>query len=1239
MGRGRQDRLHRRVERAAGRRPRAGSRATTRRRTRLSRGGLRGRGRHADRRHRGRGRHLPDRPGERDLARERRRRLHARSSRTTASTSQKYRAVVAGDVIHQKLEDKVVADATKPGPQRDVSEIWIQAAAADLPADSHQGPAHPVLAQGRPVGGIERRHPRHRPVVGGRRGRGPSGLRRSSRPIRDLFDSIARAESDETSARGATGTGGKLPVLRLQQTQRRRGVPRRDHEAGSRRRLAPRAGQVGLRLARHPGDVPADRRRAHRRAQDEGRRRRRLRRARPRQLRGAVGRRRAATSAGSRRASSTTALTAAIFATPIGKTSEVVTIADDDTTKDGVYLFKVAAEETRTPEGRQLEQLKSSAFSTGTRSRRRLPPSSATSRSRAQQPARRRTPCSTRSSPRRDCAGGSIPRPGVQVVAAERHRRDPDRAVAPAPDRAARRAPARGRRRRSRPPVEPLPGRHGPGGADPHGLLARLYPAEHAVGRFGAAETTTIAALAGTDLASGPLYVGRWRRRPRSPGRGRCPGSAPGCASPTAALGPRADPPERCAATCSRRPTRSTTRSRRAPRPSSRSELGDLLLQVVLHAQLAAEAGVFDLTDVEAALATKIVRRHPHVFGDAEARTAMDVNRQWERIKATERADAGETAATKSALDGISPSLPALAASQEMQERAAHLGYDWPSIDGVLDKVVEETDELRAAEAAGDDTGLGGGVRRPPVRPRQRRAQARRRRRGGDARGERQVPAPVRSRRTRGRRSGGRPSRPGLPGPRCPVGCRQGGGASHDMTIGNRPATVRADGRGPRDLRPISFTLGVQKWAEGSCRVQMGDTEVLCAATIADRVPPHLRGKGTGWVTAEYSMLPRATAERTDRESAKGRIGGRTHEIQRLIGRSLRGVVDLTKLGERTITDRLRRPPGRRRHADRLDHRRLRRARGGAHHVRDGPPPRQQGRRGVGRHRRRRPAPRPRLLGGLARGRRLQRRRHRRGRVRRAAGHRRGQAVRPGRRERADRSRRRRARRGCSRPRPRSSPPSGGDRAAAPRSSRRAPRTSCASCASSSTSTAASWSRSTTWGSRATPSRTARPSPTNAVAQGPLRGPGDRAADARRRLRDRGRRPRRRSGRADAAVRRGARDRRGEQRASCWPRWPACRRSVAARATCASSRSRCPSAAGPRGGPAAASSPAAPAAAGSRPRRAGRAGSATTRSSSRRPSRPAVAPWGCGPRPRSTRSRTAPRAARRMTPHLRDLGF
>jgi ribonuclease PH len=120
------------------------------------------------------------------------------------------------------------------------------------------------------------------------------------------------------------------------------------------------------------------------------------------------------------------------------------------------------------------------------------------------------------------------------------------------------------------------------------------------------------------------------------------------------------------------------------------------------------------------------------------------------------------------------------------------------------------------------------------------------------------------------------------------------------MTIGNRPS-LRADGRTATQLRPVSFQLGVQKWAEGSCLVRFGDTQVLCAATIADRVPPHLRGKGTGWVTAEYSMLPRATAERTDRESVKGKLGGRTHEIQRLIGRSLRDAVDLTRLGERTI--------------------------------------------------------------------------------------------------------------------------------------------------------------------------------------------------------------------------------------------------------------------------------------------------------------------------------------------------
>ena len=119
------------------------------------------------------------------------------------------------------------------------------------------------------------------------------------------------------------------------------------------------------------------------------------------------------------------------------------------------------------------------------------------------------------------------------------------------------------------------------------------------------------------------------------------------------------------------------------------------------------------------------------------------------------------------------------------------------------------------------------------------------------------------------------------------------------MSIGGAP--YRHDGRLPGQLRPVTLQLGVQKWAEGSCLIRVGDTHVVCAATMEDRTAPHLRGKGLGWVTAEYSMLPRATSERTPREAVKGRQGGRTQEIQRLIGRSLRGVVDLAKLGERSV--------------------------------------------------------------------------------------------------------------------------------------------------------------------------------------------------------------------------------------------------------------------------------------------------------------------------------------------------
>ena len=120
------------------------------------------------------------------------------------------------------------------------------------------------------------------------------------------------------------------------------------------------------------------------------------------------------------------------------------------------------------------------------------------------------------------------------------------------------------------------------------------------------------------------------------------------------------------------------------------------------------------------------------------------------------------------------------------------------------------------------------------------------------------------------------------------------------MSIGSASGP-RGDGRAPDQMRALSAELGVQKWAEGSAIITVGNTVVICSASVEDRVPPHLRGKGTGWVTAEYSMLPRATNTRSDREAVRGKLGGRTHEIQRLIGRSLRQAVDLTKIGERSI--------------------------------------------------------------------------------------------------------------------------------------------------------------------------------------------------------------------------------------------------------------------------------------------------------------------------------------------------
>ena len=114
--------------------------------------------------------------------------------------------------------------------------------------------------------------------------------------------------------------------------------------------------------------------------------------------------------------------------------------------------------------------------------------------------------------------------------------------------------------------------------------------------------------------------------------------------------------------------------------------------------------------------------------------------------------------------------------------------------------------------------------------------------------------------------------------------------------------TPRPDGRKPDEMRSVSIEVGAQRNAEGSALISIGATRVLCSASVEERVPPFLKGSGSGWVTAEYGMLPRSTHTRSSREAASGKQGGRTHEIQRLIGRSLRSVTELRGLGERTIT-------------------------------------------------------------------------------------------------------------------------------------------------------------------------------------------------------------------------------------------------------------------------------------------------------------------------------------------------
>ncbi len=245
-----------------------------------------------------------------------------------------------------------------------------------------------------------------------------------------------------------------------------------------------------------------------------------------------------------------------------------------------------------------------------------------------------------------------------------------------------------------------LPGRHARAGT--LAVLGRLYPAGHAARRLADGGERPVASLTGTDLAASAWLVG-------------AVDPVENIASPhgMAAISARLRAPDGCP--WDRKQTHASLRPfvleeayetvdaiENGSSADLAEELGDLFLQIILHAQLAAEEGTFDLVDVYRTLGAKIIRRHPHVFGDVEASTAEQVIRNWEAIKSAERADAESPGGT---FEGIARALPALAASREVQERASSLGWDWKAIEGVWEKVREELEELHAA---GSVEGAGG---------------------------------------------------------------------------------------------------------------------------------------------------------------------------------------------------------------------------------------------------------------------------------------------------------------------------------------------------------------------------------------------------------------------------------------------------------------------------------------------------------------------------------------------------
>ena len=249
-------------------------------------------------------------------------------------------------------------------------------------------------------------------------------------------------------------------------------------------------------------------------------------------------------------------------------------------------------------------------------------------------------------------------------------------------------------------PSATLPGRHARRG--PRAVLAALYPADHELLRLPTREVRSLG-----DLDDAALAAAAWLVPPLDP--------VENLASPhgMAAISSRLRAPDGCP--WDRRQTHLTLRPylleeayetidaiEHGTPADLAEELGDLLLQVILHAQFAAEEGAFDLTDVYRSIGAKIVRRHPHVFGGVEVDGVDQVLANWETIKADERAERGK--ADEGPFGGVARALPALAGSREIQERASALGWDWDAIDGVWDKVAEEVAELR--EAASDDDRL-----------------------------------------------------------------------------------------------------------------------------------------------------------------------------------------------------------------------------------------------------------------------------------------------------------------------------------------------------------------------------------------------------------------------------------------------------------------------------------------------------------------------------------------------------